>query len=184
MNKIYTGIGSRETPPDILTIMTQSAQRLGVMGWTLRSGCAPGADTAFEQGAKGYSTELYLPWRNFEGRKDHQVKLTEPSIDALRLAAVYHPNWANCSQGAQKLHARNVHQVYGPDILNPQFSNFVACWTVGGSGKGGTGQALRIARGHNVPIYDLGWPTGLQAFSEFLATATVAYVETLKIKAP
>ncbi len=47
----YTGIGSRSTPEAIQKIMTELAYELGKSGWTLRSGCAPGADSAFEFGA-------------------------------------------------------------------------------------------------------------------------------------
>lgn len=30
------------------------------------------------------------------------------------------------------------------------------CWTKNGSGQGGTGQALRIAKAYNIPIFDAG----------------------------
>lgn len=33
-------------------------------------------------------------------------------------------------------------------------SDFVICYTKGGKGSGGTGQALRIAKVYNVPIFD------------------------------
>ena len=35
-------------------------------------------------------------------------------------------------------------------------SDFVICWTKGGKGQGGTGQALRLARDYNIPIFDCG----------------------------
>ena len=46
----YTGIGSRDTPINIRGIMTQVAFKLARDGYILRSGCALGADTAFETG--------------------------------------------------------------------------------------------------------------------------------------
>lgn len=52
MSKIYTGIGSRETPPDILELMTKIARFMFKQGFTLRSGGADGADSAFEAGAE------------------------------------------------------------------------------------------------------------------------------------
>ena len=47
----YAGIGSRETPDHVLETMASAAQYLGKEGFTLRSGGAKGADTAFDQGA-------------------------------------------------------------------------------------------------------------------------------------
>ncbi len=49
--RYYAGIGSRKTPEEILVIMTHIAVRMRNLGWVLRSGCALGADTAFENGA-------------------------------------------------------------------------------------------------------------------------------------
>ena len=49
--KTYAGIGSRKTPNSILEEMTTLAKLLSNMGYTLNSGGAVGADTAFEQGA-------------------------------------------------------------------------------------------------------------------------------------
>lgn len=59
--KIYTGIGSRNTPPDILDIMFRLAGKLASEGYVLRSGGAQGADDAFEQGAAD-STEIYYAY--------------------------------------------------------------------------------------------------------------------------
>lgn len=145
----YTGIGSRETPFEILTLMTRIAQRLAARGWTLRSGGADGADSAFERGAG--DKQIYLPWPRFNGNSS---RFTSPTPAALEMAADFHPAWDRCSQGARKLHARNCHQVLGIDLATP--STLVICWTRGGSGAGGTGQALRIARAHDIPIFDLG----------------------------
>ena len=49
---LYTGIGSRETPHHILTLMTEIANILDNIGYTLRSGGADGADTAFALGSR------------------------------------------------------------------------------------------------------------------------------------
>ena len=52
------------------------------------------------------------------------------------------------------MHIRNVAQVLGNDLKD--HSRFVVCWTKGGLGQGGTGQAIRIARKFCVPVFDLG----------------------------
>ena len=45
----YAGIGSRATPQAELEAMTEAAKMLSEKGYTLRSGGAKGADTAFEK---------------------------------------------------------------------------------------------------------------------------------------
>ncbi len=157
----YAGIGSRETPADILALMTKIAAKLAKSGHILRSGAADGADAAFEAGAienEYIDTEIYLPWLGFNG---HNSTLL-PSKDAFIMAEKYHPAWHKCSSAARKLHARNCHQVLGKDLKTP--SAFVICWTNGALGGGGTGQAIRIAKVHNIPVYDLADPVILQKY--------------------
>lgn len=147
----YAGIGSRSTPPHILDLMSAIAYTLARDGWKLRSGAADGADSAFESGALDGlgAVEIWLPWSRFNGHPSPLI----PSPAAFEMAARFHPAWAACSRGARALHARNCHQVLGPDLTSPV--SFVLCWTPSGSGSGGTGQALRIARAHSIPIFDL-----------------------------
>ena len=160
--KYYTGVGSRETPAEICKLFHWLGEAFANEGWTLRSGCAPGADTAFESGAKSAMArcpmpEFYLPWPGFEERgNDGWQYVTDPQPEALDIAAQFHPAWDRCKQGARKLHARNVHQVLGKDVTNPVLSKFLICWTPEASGSGGTGQALRIAKHYGVQIFDAG----------------------------
>ncbi|QEP29823.1 DprA-like DNA recombination-mediator protein [Sinorhizobium phage ort11] len=159
--KAYAGIGSRKTPQPILDMMTNAATWLQDAGWILRSGGAHGADTAFENGTK--EKEIYIPWGTFNNRK-HGFngaidinKLEEKDLAAaLQITKQYHPAWENCAHYAQMLHTRNVFQMFGRDFKNP--SKFVLCWTKDGKGGGGTGQAIRIAKGNNIPVFDLGRP--------------------------
>lgn len=146
----YAGIGSRKTPESILQIMTLMAKHLSDNNWTLRSGGADGADTAFENGANPLRSEIYLPWNGFNGRTSSYCN---PSVNAHSMASFFHPAWSKCSQAAKKLHARNCHQILGMDLNTPV--DFVICWTPNGNRSGGTGQALRIAEFKEIPIYDL-----------------------------
>lgn len=169
VNMIYAGIGSRETPEHILVAMKAIGFSLAQRGWTLRSGGASGADQAFEKGcASGPGNkEIYLPWKGFEGNDSPLYTITK---EAMEMGKQYHPAWDNCSVGAKKMHSRNCHQVMGQDLKTPV--SFVVCWTVNASGKGGTGQALRIAKGNNIPILDLGncktTEEAIRLFFEFL----------------
>jgi len=162
----YTGVGSRETPGDAIEIMKWLAFELFEKGYTLRSGGAPGADQAFERGlAESHcdknkiqnAAEIYLPWPSFEAENRTWIEAIrkEPQKEAYAIAAKFHPSWTRLSQGGKKLHARNVHQIFGFDVTNPYFSEFVICWTKNARGGGGTSQAIRIAREFDVPVYDL-----------------------------
>jgi len=73
--------------------------------------------------------------------------------EATRVASLFHPAWDRLSQGAKKLHARNVHQVAGREL--DQASDMIICWTPGGRGEGGTGQVIRIANYLEIPVFDL-----------------------------
>ncbi len=149
----YTGIGSRKTPDYALTAMWSIANSLASMGFILRSGGAKGADTAFEDGANALDTdkEIYLPWKDFNNNKS--MLILDDMINkeiAYKIAYKYHPNWMACNDTARAFHARNSYQVLGQDLNTP--SSFVICWTPGNAVTGGTGQALRIAIDHNIPI--------------------------------
>lgn len=155
MDKFYAGIGSRETPEPICRFMAQVADRLARRGYTLRSGGADGADSAFERGVpEGFSKEIYLPWRGFNGNASPLFDLGEHEGTVRGIAAAYHPAWKRLSSAEKTLHARNVCQVLGADGRTP--SEFVLCFTPDGRGKGGTGQSIRIAQAHRIPVYDLG----------------------------
>lgn len=154
----YAGIGSRETPRNILRVMENIAYVLAPHA-ILRSGGAVGADTAFEFGAKtAYGKwEIYLPWQGYKGRRDSAI--LEPSPEAFQIAEHYHPAWDRCSEVARALHARNSHIVLGKWLDDPV--ELVICWTPGAKGGGGTGQALRIARDRCIEVWDLADPEQL-----------------------
>lgn len=161
MSTYYTGIGSRETPPDILVQMTNLAVELGEWGWTLRSGGAPGADTAFEEGAS--LKEIYLPWKGFNG---NESPLFGVGPQALELAATIHPAWDRLTQGGKKLHARNCYQVMGKNLATP--STFVVCWTPGGKVQGGTATAIRLAVSQGIPTFNLALEHQRKALNAYL----------------
>lgn len=138
---IYAGIGSRETPEHILTIMRGLGFYLAQHGLVLRSGRARGADTAFEFGcttANG-KHELFTHHQSGQTWLDH--------------AAKFHPAWDRCNDFARRLHARNSAIMLGFYLDTPV--KFVVCWTRGGSDAGGTGQALRIAKAYDIPVFNL-----------------------------
>lgn len=160
--KIYTGVGSRETPGAIIDVMQAVARKLALEGWTLRSGAAEGADQAFEAGCDSVngSKEIYIAWDGFCGRyqgQDGVVPLSECYQKcAATLAATIHPAWDKLKRGAQGLHARNCYQVLGKDLATP--SKFVIAYATldkHGEPKGGTRTAIKLAEKNGVQVFNL-----------------------------
>lgn len=148
--RYYTGVGSRRTPENVMEMLTELAVECRQRGLILRSGAADGADTAFENGA-GKLKEIYIPWKGFNGSKSTFYN-SDPK--ASEIAKKIHPRWHGLSEGARKLHSRNVHQVLGEYLDTP--SDFLICWTEGGKDVGGTATAIKLAKQHNLPVFNLG----------------------------
>ena len=159
--KYCTGIGSRETPPDVLTLMTEIAKYLSDMGHILRSGRAGGADTAFELGAS--QADLFIPWKGFADENPlnplHCVYVRGDDSYSREIAETLHPAWHMLSRGARALHTRNVNQILGKradEGLDPSdFVIFYASVTKSGNIKGGTATAVNYARSLGIPTLNL-----------------------------
>lgn len=167
--KFYAGIGSRETPGEILSIMTALASKLEKYGWILRSGHADGADMAFEKGCT--KNEIYMPWRGFNNAAlDFGIynwtkgQLQEAEKHVRTVIADDH--WNNMTQGARKLHLRNFRQVFGTDMINP--SKFIVCWTKDGKPIGGTRTAILLAQKHGIPVHNLAIKSELDKICNYL----------------
>lgn len=150
----YAGIGSRQTPPQVLKLMTAIATGLKNKGYVLRSGGAMGADTAFHKGAQAQA-EIFLPWKGYNN-VNADVANDTVTLAALELASHYHPAWGKCGKGARLLHARNMYIILGKDLDSPV--KWVICWTPNGEVTGGTGQALRLAMDRGISVFNLGVP--------------------------
>ena len=170
----YTGIGSRNTPPEILIRMKVLAAALAETGYTLRSGAAPGADAEFEAGCDIYggAKEIYLPWKNFQKHSSPHYEISE---EALEIGAdIYGPNFKYLKRPVKLLMSRNCYQVNGLTLDSP--SKFVLCWTPDGCSKrterttktGGTGQAIAYASSLGIPVYNLQREGKDEEFIEYL----------------
>lgn len=155
----YAGIGSRETPEKYLTLMKKLAAKLANLGYTLRSGGAQGADSAFEEGCDlvDGKKEIFVPWKGF----NKSTSTLFPDVMHHEKAATIHPVWDKLTPAVQKLHARNTMQILGKDLQSPV--EFVLCWTPDGAENssevtkdtGGTGTAIRLASDSGILIYNL-----------------------------
>lgn len=148
----YSGVGSRETPDEILGVMEDAACRLAGVGYILRSGKAGGADAAFQLGVQrycklldnnnpkeysGHLAEIYIPWKGFkafDGLEDWwdipldylNLMIPEQVEPRNKLLSEIHPNYGALlkKRGAFALHSRNIHQVVGANLLQPKPSKF------------------------------------------------------------
>lgn len=150
----FAGVGSRETPESVLGLMREVGGLLSEMGWALRTGEAVGADSAFREGveATGKTGEIFT----IKPRPDIPGSVFDLRPVHMRMLNSVHPKPERLSEAGRKLMARNGSQVFGTDFREP--SDLVICWTVGGKGGGGTGQAIRLARSVGIPVLDLGLP--------------------------
>ena len=174
MEKIYAGIGPRNTDPRILDVMFQLAGELEEMGWKLRSGHGRGADQAFEAGVKlGANKEIWLPNKNFNGAyiefPHYHVSSLSPVIK--RIAAEHHGGYYKCSPYIQRLFDRNVNILLGAEALKHQESAFVVYWQPEENkidNYGGTNHSLRIARTYGIPTFNIELGHERQALGEFV----------------
>jgi len=150
--RFYAGIGSRQTPDEVLIKMKRMASLLERLGFILRSGGANGADSAFESGVESdLNQEIYLPWKGFNGNRSDLY--TQP-IRIRRLVERVFPPAKTVA--VERFQRRNAQQILGYHGYPESKVSFVLCWTPQGRGSGGTGMALRIARRYQVPVFDMG----------------------------
>lgn len=154
--KSYAGVGSRETPDEVLHWMTWAARALRAQGWTLSSGHADGADLAFEAGAEE-DARIYLPWPGYN--REYPIKgwhMDRPDVRARNMAQEVHSNWYTMGSGGRALHARNAHILFGQHLVEPV--RFVLCWTESGHRRGGTGTTMRMADNANIEVLNMWHP--------------------------
>ena len=165
--KYYAGIGSRETPKEICNKMTEIASLLEKQDFVLRSGGAQGADHAFEIGISDpLMMDIYLPYINFNNKSGSKYifisTFDHSNYKAAYESLKYHPRGFNMSHGTKVMMIRNYFQACG--LVNQSNSSFVICWTPKGANgytikttyeDGGSGQCIRIAAAHNIPVYNL-----------------------------
>ncbi len=177
-NKYYTGVGSRETPLYIMYMMAQLAQIFEKKDWILRSGCATGADAAFEDSLLNphISTEIYVPNKGFSkkmGTIHKNYYIIPKEINGTAFESKYreamrmlmeenmHKAWKHCAENIMDLHNRNMFQALGKDLQTP--SKFLVCYTNNREksyeetdiNTGGTATAINVASKKGIEIFNL-----------------------------
>ena len=175
----YAGIGSRETPQEVLNKMTEVSKYLESIGYTLRSGRAQGADTAFEKGVlykkeifggfdatgpveKAVAHEIHPNLLGaMEGAKNKKIKtkLAEGATQKEAEKAGERSSWS-----VENLMARNTNQIFGKNLDTPV--DFVLAYDPSGwvgkgerPQKGGTLQAIDMASRKGIPVINMANPT-------------------------
>ena len=150
------------------------AKTCAELGHIIRSGGASGADYIAELAyfdainattADADQVEIYVPWKNFQATRGinnplHHLHVipSDPALVQRANEMVYntHPNPRALSQGALKLHSRNMNQVFGLDLNTP--IDLCICWTEHGIKSGGTASAITLCERNNIPVFNLGQP--------------------------
>ena len=176
----YTGVGSRETPDDILILMRRIGYIMAMKGVALRTGEADGADHAFYKGVV-YANDINGVKSKNEvfvagsPKEYHYVNdivnifssdlMSTAPIQGFRETAVrIRGSWDNLSYFDRMCHIRNVAQVLGVDGNSP--SRGMICWakpvnppkmtdTQMRYVEGGTNTTYCTAILHNIPVYNL-----------------------------
>jgi len=158
--KSYAGIGSRNISKEETETITQIANRLSE-DYVLYSGNADGADIAFQTGSDG-ACVVFLPWKDFNlnhyNHQDAIMIVPEITYENDNSVDEFHPCPEALGIKSRAFMRRNYHQVMGYDPLNLPIVDFVICcadYSGNNDVKGGTGQAVRIAKSKNIPIINI-----------------------------
>lgn len=178
----WTGVGSRDTPLELRSLMEITGTRMTQLGGRGRSGGARGPDEWFESGARSAETaatrfDVYLPFEGFKGRYSSRMSSVWDSTHfptyttAQYIASTLHPNWKAClNGGAYQYHTRNVFEVVGKRLTRPSRIVIGYARTVRGVAQGGTGLAIRLAEKLDIPVLNLYNPQHLNLLQEFVDT--------------
>lgn len=155
----YAGVGSRETPKEILAEMASLAKELEELGYTLNTGDAQGADKAFRDNTN--KKNVFAP--------------KDATPTTMKIAEEIHPAWDKLNDFGRKLQARNTNQIFGANLKTPV--DFVIAWTKDGLENydmrsiesGGTGQAIDMASRKGIPVINLANPDWREKLDEVLS---------------
>ena len=180
--KILTGVGSRETPREILEVMRRVCKKMVLQGYTLRSGGEDGADAycaygwgdAWSEDPEVHDAEIYIPWNGFNSLKaggENVVLVQDTGIiqSAHKILKEVHPAFDKLTRGPLALHTRNCFQVLGAD-LNTKSSIVLAYAKTDSKGNpmGGTATAINLAKREGIAVRNLYLESDLEKVIKYL----------------
>lgn len=168
-NMTYAGIGHRDlrgfhepnTNEPVENVMAWIAGELEKLGYTLNSGGAKGADTAFEYGVKEPAHKNIF----------HPEDATEIT---RAIAQELHPAHERLHGHPLDLYARNTNQIFGRNLDNTV--DFVVCYTKDGCEShetrsretGGTGQSIEMATRKGAKVFNMKNPDWFERLKKYL----------------
>jgi len=187
----YAGIGSRETPANVLSQMTELAKELE-RRYTLNTGKTFPATESYDK--KVYD-ERKKESEKLSKLHGNQVGLDEEGADRafsagtskknlfgvtgvignreMKVMEEIHPNPSALKSGGKKLMARNTNQIFGENLDTPV--DFVLFYAEETSNplrpKGGTGQAVEMARRKGIPTINMANPNWREELDKVLNTS-------------
>jgi hypothetical protein len=153
--KRAAGIGSRQTPKYILDWMAEMGAELVRQGWTVVSGNADGADSAWARGANSVDPaklELWLAWKTKRGLvegNDVRVFCELPKEEQERYIDIVrklHPAWQYVSDNAALLLGRNAKIIEKVEVVFG-YTPF--------KDRGGTMMGYKLAEQWDIPHFDV-----------------------------
>lgn len=165
----YAGIGPKDAPADILTLMTHYSSIFSSLNFTLRTNGSEVPGIALEKGAK--EVELYLPWKKFNKRES---RFCNPIPAASEIAKRFHPVFDKMKDPVKLIIANESHVVLGENLRDP--IKFLLVWTPDGvtngdscSIKTGTpAQSIKISSAYGIPVFNLANKESRVALEEFI----------------
>lgn len=166
MSLIYAGLGSRNTPDNILQAMEAFAGNMAERGHALRTGAAPkGPDSYLERGceSKGGTKEIFLPWPGYNMRWNSALgTLPYSTEEGMDIARANHFQWHEVNMEHALIYAGISHILLGWYCNRP--ADFLICW---GAQSPITAQAIRVADAYKIPYFDLEDSSSFERLEEF-----------------
>jgi len=167
--KYYTGIGSRELSDEQKTFIYWLACEMHDLGYTLRSGDADGADTAFQSGA-GKLFETWIPWTSFAKGPSRELQTQKEFLEAEEylLESDIIPWFKAMGPASQAFHGRNYRQVFGRNKILPEVCFYCAPDDLNGVPVGGTRTAVLVSRNEGIPTINVFTEEGQEDARRFV----------------
>lgn len=158
--KAFAGIGSRNITEQEKLKIAEICEFLNELDYVCYSGNATGSDITFQQNVN--ECVVFLPWNHFNfeefncNLRDNVIDCLVPkSVESLLSITRFHPNPLALSPAAKSLMIRNYFQIMGYEKYPAV--DFVICCAdeIKGNIQGGTGQACRISKSMDIPVFNL-----------------------------
>jgi len=179
-------VGSRDTPVNVLLVITRLAKVLCDDRWLIQSGEADGADNAAHIGARQsdrYREVGFAGFLPFDRMRTNRGVIFASDTDGIydaskfdtweqaqAIAMVARGSFHGLGRGGIALHTRNAFQILSPSLSNPVAR--CICWAVPvGDGKkvrGGTNTAVQISQTNAIPVVNLYYDEVLQRVLSFV----------------